>query len=63
MMMWMHESHFDYEILISGNFSETAWRATHSRQAAHAYYMSFGVFLRAGPGGETLYRQATQMDG
>jgi len=25
--------------------------------------MSFGVFLGAARGGETLYRQATQMDG
>jgi len=59
----MHESRFDCEILISGNFPETAWRAIHRRQAAHAYYMSFGVFLGAAPSGETLYRQAMQMDG
>jgi len=32
----MHDSRFGCEILISGNFPETAWRAIHSRQVAHA---------------------------
>jgi len=47
------------KILGSGKFPKTAWRALHSRQAAHMCVCNSG-FLKEPPGGETLYRQATQ---
>jgi len=40
----MYDSCFDSEILISGNFPEIAWRAMHSRQAAHTNYMCLVCF-------------------
>jgi len=40
----MYDICSDCEIRISGNFPETAWRAMHSRQAAHANYVCLGGF-------------------
>jgi len=40
----MHDSCFGSEILIFGNFPETAWRAIHSRQTAHANCVCLGCF-------------------
>jgi len=48
--------------LISGSFPETAWRTTHSRQAAHVKNWVFLGCHEGPPGGEALYRQATQTD-
>jgi len=46
------------EICVSGIFPETAWRAAHSRQAAHVSLVFLGS-LEEPPGGESLYRQVT----
>jgi len=40
----MHDSLFGCEILISGNFPETAWRAIYSRQAAYVNCMYLWCF-------------------
>jgi len=47
-------------LLNSRNFPKTAWLAIHSRQAAHTPFTCLLCFLEAVPGGEALYRQATQ---
>jgi len=43
------------EICVSGIFPEIAWRAAHSRQAAHASLVCFW-FPEEPPGSESLYR-------
>jgi len=47
-------------LLNSGNFPEIAWRAVHSRQAAHTPFTCLLCFLEVAPGSEALYRQVTQ---
>jgi len=54
----MHDSCSGHEILISGNFPETAWRRP---RGGSCQLCGFGVFLGATLGGRTLYCQATQM--